>query len=175
MVKNVRAFNPNKNIFFTVFIGLLIGFTYDIFRLLRKTFKHPDYLTQIEDFIYWLLSTFIMFYLILIKNDGELRLFTIIGVFIGVIIYPPPPSFLILKVGLVIINFIKKIIITILKIIYTPIKLILKILKVPLSLLTKFIYKLILPLRKYIIKLKVNLRFKLSKASKEIKTIIKKI
>ena len=58
-----------KIFFFTVFIGLLIGFTYDIFRLLRKTFKHPDYLTQIEDFIYWLLSTFIMFYLILIKKS----------------------------------------------------------------------------------------------------------
>ena len=30
-------------------IGIIIGFIYDLFRVLRKSFKTPDYITFIED------------------------------------------------------------------------------------------------------------------------------
>ena len=45
------------NIFLAfILIGLIIGFLFDFFRILRRTYKTPDFITIIEDIVFWLVS-----------------------------------------------------------------------------------------------------------------------
>lgn len=121
---------PNQLYAFAIFIlnGFLIGLLFDIFRILRKSFKTPDFVTYIEDIIFWILSGAILLYSIFKFNNGELRLFIFIGVFIGTLIYMLVFSRLLINVSVYIINIIKKIIeILIIK----PIKFIIKIIYKP--------------------------------------------
>ena len=57
-------------IIFTI-IGVIISIIFDIFRILRKTFKTPDLITYIEDIIFWILTglivLFSIFYLIMVS------------------------------------------------------------------------------------------------------------
>ena len=70
-----------------IFCGCIIGLLFDMFRILRKTFKTPDIITYIEDIVFWLLTCIILAYTILKYNNGELRLFVFIGLFIGITLY----------------------------------------------------------------------------------------
>jgi len=118
---------------FGIFIlnGFLIGLLFDIFRILRKTFKTPNFITYIEDIIFWILSGIMLLYSIFKFNNGELRAFIFIGVFLGTMLYMLVFSKLLINVSMYIINTVK-IILNI--IIVIPIKFIIKI-------LNKTIYK----------------------------------
>ena len=65
----------NQAYLFALFIvnGILIGILFDIFRILRKTFKTSDFITYIEDIIYWIitgfLTLFFIFRYIMVKYD----------------------------------------------------------------------------------------------------------
>lgn len=36
--------------------GIIIGLFFDCFRILRKSFKTPDFITYIEDILFWILT-----------------------------------------------------------------------------------------------------------------------
>ena len=74
-------------------------------------------MTYIEDFIFWILTGFIVLYSIFVFNNGELRLFMFIGIILGVIIYTLLMSKYFIKINMKIINTIKSII----KILFKPI------------------------------------------------------
>lgn len=48
----------NQAYLFLIFIlnGLLIGILFDFFRILRKSFKTPDFITYIQDICFWILA-----------------------------------------------------------------------------------------------------------------------
>ena len=48
-------------------IGIIIGFIYDLFRVLRKSFKTPDYITFIEDLTFVTITGLII-YILTISN-----------------------------------------------------------------------------------------------------------
>ena len=50
----------NQGIIFLIFVlnGFVIGFLFDIFRILRKSFKTTDTITCIEDILFWILTRF---------------------------------------------------------------------------------------------------------------------
>lgn len=50
----------NQGILFIIFTldGILIGILFDIFRILRKSFKTDDFITYIEDILFWLISRY---------------------------------------------------------------------------------------------------------------------
>ena len=79
----------NQAYLFLIFTlnGILIGFLFDIFRILRKSFKTNDIMTYIEDILFWILAGAIMLFSMCKFCDGELRGFTIIGIILGAIIY----------------------------------------------------------------------------------------
>lgn len=114
----------NQAYLFTVFIvnGLLIGFLFDFFRILRKTIKTSDFVTYIQDFIFWILTGGLILFFTFKFNNGEIRLFLFLGIIMGITIYIVSLSNFIIKINVEIITFIKKI----LKI---PIKITLKIYK----------------------------------------------
>ena len=95
--------------FLFILIGLLIGFTFDIFRLLRKKIKAPDYITYIEDILFWIITTLIILYSLFLFNNGQIRGYIFVGIIAGILIY-------ILLFSRIIINVFSKIIDYLLKI-----------------------------------------------------------
>lgn len=79
----------NQAYLFLVFslTGVVLGVLFDFFRVLRKTFKTEDFVTYIEDILYWILAGIIILYNIWFFNDGEIRVFMILGILMGAIIY----------------------------------------------------------------------------------------
>ena len=100
----------NQAYLFMVFtvVGMIIGLLFDIFRILRKIVKTKDFVTYIEDIVFWILTGIIIIYSMYIFCDGELRFFMIVGIIIGTIIYLLSISEYIIKISLVIINIAKK-------------------------------------------------------------------
>ena len=70
-----------------ILVGAIIGLLYDLFRVFRKIVKHGLVAVQIEDILFWLAAITIMFYFVFKQNDGEVRLFSLIGTFCGVLVY----------------------------------------------------------------------------------------
>ncbi len=116
---------------FLIFItnGIIIGLLFDSFRILRKAIKTSDFITYIEDALFWILTGLIILYSIFVHNNGEIRLFMFIAILIGLVLYIIFVSKFILKISLSIINIIKKIFLSIFHIVEIPFKAIGKLLK----------------------------------------------
>lgn len=116
---------------FLIFVinGALIGLLFDIFRILRKSFKTADIITTIEDIIFWIITGIIILYSVFVFNNGEIRFFMFIGIFLGVGLYMLLLSNYIIKASVAIITVIKKIVVFVFKIIIFPIQCIYKITK----------------------------------------------
>ncbi len=92
-----------------IFNGLLISILFDIFRILRKSFKTNNFITSLEDIFFWILTAIIILYSIFKFNDGELRGYLFVGIAFGVVIYMLLFSKVFIKINLYIINILKKI------------------------------------------------------------------
>lgn len=116
---------------FLIFVinGAAIGLLFDIFRILRKSFKTSDIITTIEDILFWIITGIIILYSIFVFNDGEIRFFMFIGIFLGVMLYMLLLSCYIIKISVGIIAIIKRIVGFIFKILIFPIRAIYKIIK----------------------------------------------
>ena len=109
----------NQAYLFLVFslTGIFIGCLFDIFRVLRKLFKTSDLITSIEDMIFWILTGLIVLYSIWYFNDGEIRLYMLLGLMIGILLYALIISNVFFKIMFEILNKIKYLIIFIFRII----------------------------------------------------------
>lgn len=126
----------NQAYIFLIFVinGFLIGILFDIFRILRKSFKTKDIITYIEDILFWILTGLLLLYSIFTFSNGELRLYMFLGVFIGCILYMILISQYFIKINVKIILFTKGIVYKIFYILTFPMRILLKILK-------KFLFK----------------------------------
>lgn len=160
----------NQAYLFVMFIinGILIGFLFDIFRILRKSFKTDDIITYIEDITFWILTGILTLYFIFKYNNGEIRLYIFLGIIFGILIYILTLSKHIIKFSVAVINFIKDIIIKIIKIITYPLKLVANILKKILFRPFSFIF---INIRKIFSKNKINLLKIIKKTKKTTKNI----
>ena len=120
----------NEPLFFCIFIinGLLIGLLFDFFRILNKSFKTRDFMTYIEDILFWILSGIILLYSIFTFNNGEIRFYMFLGVILGCIVYMLLFSRYIVNTITKIVLFFKKIIKKIVNIIIYPLKMLIKLL-----------------------------------------------
>ncbi len=75
------------NFFVFIILGIIISFIFDIFRILRKKFKTNNFITYMEDILFWLISGFLIITAIFKFNDGELRAYLFIGILLGIVIY----------------------------------------------------------------------------------------
>lgn len=141
--------------------GLLIGLLFDFFRILRKAMKTADFITYIEDALFWILTGFIILYSIFTYNNGEIRLFMFMAIILGILIYLAFISKMILNISLGIINVIKKILSTIFSII-----------KIPFHFFMKMIKKLFLNPISFII---INIRNYFTKSFKNFSNTLKKV
>jgi len=113
----VYANNLEQLINFLYFIitGIFLSIIFDIFRILRRTIKTSDFVTNIEDILFGIITGIIVLLSIFLFNNGELRLYIFIGIAIGIIFYMLCISKYFIKLNVTIINFIKKIIILLTK------------------------------------------------------------
>ena len=88
----------------------MIGIVFDIFRVLRRSFKTPDFVTYIHDFLFWILTGAILLFSIFTFNHGELRSYIFIGILLGIVIYSLIFSKYFMKILISFINILKKII-----------------------------------------------------------------
>lgn len=133
----------NQAYLFLVFslVGALIGLLFDFFRILRKNFKTKDFITYIQDFLFWTLTGLIILYAIFYFNDGEIRLFMFLGIIMGILLYMLILSNLIIKTSSFIINIVKNVINLITKILIYPLKIVFSTLKKIFKQPAMFIYK----------------------------------
>ena len=71
----------------TIVIGGGMGLLYDGLRIFRHTFPHSHLGIQLEDALFWLLAVFAVFAILLQANAGEVRFFSIFGLFGGMGLY----------------------------------------------------------------------------------------
>ena len=109
--------------------GLLIGLLFDFFRILRKAIKTADFITYIEDALFWILTGLIILYSIFTYNNGEIRLFMFLAIILGILIYLIFISKIILSISLNIINIVKKIFSIVFHIIKIPFQFFMKLLR----------------------------------------------
>ena len=147
---------------FLIFIinGFIIGLLFDFFRILRKAIKTSDFITYIEDSLFWILTGCIILYSIFVYNNGEIRLFMFVAIIIGILLYITLISKFILKFSLNIINFFKKIF-----------SIIFAIFKIPFNICVKLIRKIFLNPISFVI---INIRKFFTKLLKNISDIVKK-
>lgn len=73
--------------FLFMLVGIVIAIVFDIFRILRRTFTTPDWLTYVEDIAFWLLAGFFILYAIFVWQNGEIRLYLFIAILLGSVLY----------------------------------------------------------------------------------------
>ena len=80
-------FSQEQIFIFFFIIGIIIGFIFDIFRVIRTSFKTTDFITLIEDIIFLLISSILIIGGIIKINGGEVRFYLFLGIFLGGLIY----------------------------------------------------------------------------------------
>ena len=118
----------NQAYIFVIFIlyGFLAGIIFDIFRVVRKSFKTPNIVTYIQDIVFWIIIGITLLFTIFRFNDGELRSYIFIGIALGLTVYMLVFSKSFILISVKIIEFVKKMFVMI---VIKPINLLLNIIK----------------------------------------------
>lgn len=97
---------------FIIFIlnGFIIGLLFDCFRILRISFKTPDFITYVEDALLGILSGILILFSIFKFNNGELRLYPFIGLILGMLLYLLAFSKIFIHINVYIIKVLKKVV-----------------------------------------------------------------
>lgn len=67
-------------------VGVLLMLSYDILRIFRKVIAHGTFSLGVEDVIYWLACSLVMFAMLYRENDGLLRWFVLAGIALGMLV-----------------------------------------------------------------------------------------
>lgn len=116
---------------YSVVGGAAIAFVYDVFRIKRKAVKTSNFITYIEDIIYWIIVAIIMFLVLYYGNEGEIRGYIFIGAIIGAILYALLLSWIVMKIFLTTIKILGIILKAIWKVVSYPFIIIYRVLRVP--------------------------------------------
>ena len=160
----------------TIAMGAVCGLVFDAFRVIRRSVRHKNIYTYLEDMLFWIIILFLFFYFLLHTAYGEsLRFYFILGIFLGMLIYFLTASRIVIKLSMKAIAILKKVCSFLFKCF-------LKIIGPPIAFL-KFLYgKVILfltaaffvPIRKLLKKTENYVKIKTKKPIKKLKRKIKK-
>ena len=87
-----------QSAFVSVLYGAWVTVVYDLLRIFRRIVPHGNVLIGIEDFFFWIWTAFWSFSVLYRENDGSLRMYTIIAMGIGMILYHQTLSNLLVKI-----------------------------------------------------------------------------
>ncbi|MDO5294762.1 MAG: spore cortex biosynthesis protein YabQ [bacterium] len=71
----------------SILCGIILLIIYDVLRIFRRVIKHPWFFVALEDLIFWLLSGIVIFRMMYEMNNGTIRGFSVLGMFLGMIVY----------------------------------------------------------------------------------------
>lgn len=102
-------------ILFNIYIltGIAICLLFDFFRALRKNFKTSNNVTLIEDILFWIIAGIFLILIINKFSYGELRLYPLIGLVIGIAVFFRFISRFTIKIYITFIYYIKRVIVVI--------------------------------------------------------------
>lgn len=126
---------------YSILMGALLGMIYDLTRIFRKAIKHPNFLVQIEDGLYWMICALLMFAILYMHNYGEMRFFIFLGMILGAVFYFATFSIVFMKIAVWVIDTIKAFITWLIRMISIPIKMILHLISVPITYLHRLYLK----------------------------------
>ena len=99
------------NIVFIFFLtGICIGLLFDFFRIQRKVLRTCDFITYIQDILFWIISGLIIIFVIMKYTNGEIRIYMVFGIILGILIYFLIISKYIMKISVCILSFLLNII-----------------------------------------------------------------
>jgi len=158
----------------SVGLGFFAGFVYDLFRIFRKSVKHPDFLTQLEDLIFWIFVSGLIFYFVLNRNSGEMRFYIILGTFLGMGLYFLTISKPVLAVSIAVIRFITKVLLTMYKMVAFPIRILIRIFLIPVHIIGMRVKKIQKPAKKLLQKPVRYAKIKTHRLARDLKIILTK-
>ncbi len=104
----VKILNNQFYILLSFFVaGISIGILFDIFRISRRAFKTPNILIYIEDTLFWILAGLVVLFTICNFTDGQIRLYMILMLLLGAIIYFTTVSSFFIKINTKVLDWIK--------------------------------------------------------------------
>ena len=71
----------------TVISGLVIGFLFDLYRIVRMAVRPKKFFTMAGDLLFGFLAAAVTFFLLLYSNWGEFRFYVFLGMLIGCFCY----------------------------------------------------------------------------------------
>ena len=71
----------------TILLGVLMGIFFDFYRETRRKVRLKKLGTDIFDLMVWIFFTCLAFGTLLYVNNGEVRGFTFLGIFLGLLVY----------------------------------------------------------------------------------------
>ena len=74
-------------LFQSFLLGIVITFAYDNIRVFRRVIRHNTFFLSVEDLFFWIATAISIFLLQHRENNGVFRWFSIIGAFVGMLIY----------------------------------------------------------------------------------------
>lgn len=79
--------NQMRSFFATIAIGMVVGFTYDYYRVTRGVLRLKSAGVFVGDIIFWVVTTIAVFLMLLWGNWGEMRLYVLLGLGLGALLY----------------------------------------------------------------------------------------
>ena len=71
----------------SILVGAGLFLLYDVLRIFRRIVPHGNIWISVEDFIYWIICTGVVFVMLYWENDGMVRGFALMGLVFGMALY----------------------------------------------------------------------------------------
>lgn len=71
----------------SILVGAALCGLYDVLRIFRRIAAHGNFWIGLEDFLYWITCTGVVFLMIYRENDGMARGFAFGGILLGLLLY----------------------------------------------------------------------------------------
>ena len=84
---SIQIVEETRFFLYSVITGAFISLLYDVIRILRRVIAHNKTAVAFEDLLFWIVSIFILFFMLYDMSYGVLRWFSIAGATIGMTIY----------------------------------------------------------------------------------------
>ncbi|PKM81423.1 MAG: spore cortex biosynthesis protein YabQ [Firmicutes bacterium HGW-Firmicutes-14] len=71
----------------TVMMGITVGVLFDSYNVTKGFVCPRKVVAYVSDLLFWVITTVVVFFMLLVGNWGELRFYVLLGVIVGIILY----------------------------------------------------------------------------------------
>ncbi|MBO8159763.1 spore cortex biosynthesis protein YabQ [Thermosyntropha sp.] len=76
-----------RTFFFTLVAGIFVGFIFHFYQMVITRGRVGKFLLYILDFFLWIIMLGLMFWLMFFINGGEIRVYVLLALLIGIVVY----------------------------------------------------------------------------------------